>query len=279
MSELDSSNRMKDSSGGSGLGLWLGIGGAYILLSAFVMLSMYGRMGTLETNLATSDQQQAKLAQRLDAAESSMQTTVAGMNEKLGTAQQQMETRSVQLTRQHRASLNRLVKEQQQQMETVTGEVAGVKSEVGTVRTDVEATKSDLAATKEKLEHTIGDLGLQSGLIAHTREDLEALRRKGERNYYEFTLVKGRGPVPVSTISLALKKVDPKRSKFTLNVLADDRTIEKKDRTMYEPLQFYTAKDRHLYEVVIFTAEKNKVTGYLSTPKEPIVAQVSQETK
>ena len=281
MSEPDSSNRMKETSdsSGSGLGLWLGIGGAYILLSAFIMFSMYGRLGTLETSLATSDQQQAKLAERLDAAESSMQTTVAGVNEKLGTAQQQMETQSAQLTRQHRASLNRLVKEQKQQMETVTGEVEGVKSEVGTVKSDVETTKSDLAATKDKLEHTIGDLGMQSGLIAHTREDLEALRRKGERNYYEFTLLKGKGPVPVSTISLQLKKVDPKRSKFTLNVLADDRTIEKKDRTMYEPLQFYTAKDRRLYEVVIFTAEKNKVTGYLSTPKEPIVAQVSGETK
>ena len=278
MSEPDSSNRMKEGSG-SGMGLWLGIGGAYILLSAFLLFSMYGRLGTLETSLATSDQQQAKLAERLDAAESSMQTTVAGVNQKLGTAQQQIETQSVQLTRQHRASLNRLVKEQRKQMETVTGEVEGVKSEVGTVKSDVEITKSDLAATKDKLEHTIGDLGLQSGLIAHTREDLEALRRKGERNYYEFTLLKGKGPVPVSTISLQLKKVDPKKSKFTLNVLADDRTIEKKDRTMYEPLQFYTAKARHLYEVVIFTAEKNKVTGYLSTPKGPIVAQMSPGTK
>ena len=76
-----------------------------------------------------------------------------------------------------------------------------------------------------------------------------------------------------STVRLALKKVDAKKSKFTLNVIADDRTIEKKDRTMYEPLQFYTAKDRQLYEVVVFTAEKNKVTGYLSTPKEATVAQ------
>jgi archaellum component FlaC len=240
---------------------------------------MYGRLGTLETSLATSDQQQAKLAERLDAAESSMQTTVAGVNQKLDTAQQQLETRSTQIQRQQRASLNRLVKEQKQQIAAVTGEVEGVKSEVGTVKSDVETTKSDLAATKDKLEHTIGDLGVQSGLIAHTREDLEALRRRGERNYYEFTLLKGKRPVPVSTVSLQLKKVDPKKSKFTLNVIADDRTIEKKDRTMYEPLQFYTAKDRHLYEVVVFTAEKNKVTGYLSTPKGPIVARMSSETK
>ena len=280
MPEYESST--KKSSGNSeasatasstGPGVWLAIGGAYILLSAIAMFSMYGHIQKLDATQATSTEQQAKLEQRLDAAEASMQNTVAGVNEKLGTAQQQLEARNTQMQRQQRASLNRAVKEQKEQMEAVTGEVQGVKSDVGTVRTDVEATKSDLAATKDKLEHTIGDLGQQSGLIAHTREDLEALRRKGERNYYEFTLLKGKGPTPVSTISLQLKKVDPKRSKFTLNVLADDRTIEKRDRTMYEPLQFYTAKDRHLYEVVIFTAEKNKVTGYLSTPKDATVAQ------
>jgi hypothetical protein len=278
MSELDSSVK-KTSGEGSGKGLWLGIGAAYVLLSAIVMFSMYGHIQKLDATQATSIEQQAKLEQRLDAAEASMQNTVAGVNEKLGTAQQELEARSTQQQRQQRASLNRVVKEQKEQMAAVSGEVQGVKSDVGNVKTDVETTKSDLAATKDKLEHTIGDLGMQSGLIAHTREDLEALRRKGERNYYEFALLKGKAPVPVSTISLQLKKVDPKKSKFTLNVLADDRTIEKKDRTMYEPLQFYTAKDRRLYEVVIFTAEKNKVTGYLSTPKEAMVAQAQPETK
>jgi hypothetical protein len=271
MSEPDSSNSKAKAV--SSLGLWLGVGGAYILLSAFAMFAMYGRLQSLEANLATSQDQQAKLVQRLDAAESSMQSTVTSVNEKLSTAQQQLETRSTQIQRQQRASANRLLKDQKVQMEAMNGAVEGVKSDVGNVKTDVEATKTDLAATKDKLDHTIGDLGMQSGLIAHTREDLEALRRKGERNYYEFTLLKGQGPVRVSTVSLALKKVDPKKSKFTLNVLADDRTIEKKDRTMYEPLQFYTAKDRQLYEVVVFTAEKNKVTGYLSTPKEATVAE------
>ena len=66
---------------------------------------------------------------------------------------------------------------------------------------------------------------------------------------------------------MQLKKTDPKRGKFTLNVIADDRTIEKKDRTVYEPLQFYTGRDHLLYEIVVFTADKNSITGYLSTPK------------
>jgi hypothetical protein len=108
---------------------------------------------------------------------------------------------------------------------------------------------------------------MQSGLIAHTRDDLEILKHKGDRNYYEFTLIKGAKAQPVSTIALQLKKADVKRGKFTLNVTADDRTIEKKDRNVAEPIQFYSGRDRMLYELVVWSVDKNKATGYLSTPK------------
>ena len=138
--------------------------------------------------------------------------------------------------------------------------------EVGSAKTDIQKTQTDLAATNAKLARAMGDLGVQSGLIAHNASELEILKRKGERNYYDFTLQKN-ARTPVSTVSLQLKKVDPKKNKFTLNVIADDKTIEKKDRTVSEPLQFYTGRDHMLYEVVVFTASKDKVTGYLSTPK------------
>ena len=137
------------------------------------------------------------------------------------------------------------------------------------------STKADLDATKAKLQSAIGDLGVQSGLIAHTRDDLETLKHKGDRNYYEFTLVKGAKPQPISTVNLQLKKTDPKHGKFTLNVNADDKTIEKKDRNVSEPIQFYTGRDRMLYELVVWSVDKNKATGYLSTPKNapvPITA-------
>ena len=83
------------------------------------------------------------------------------------------------------------------------------------MKTDVASTKADLEATKSKLQGAIGDLGVQSGLIAHTRDDLDILKHKGDRNYFEFTLVKGAKPQPVSTVSLQLRKTDPKRGKFT----------------------------------------------------------------
>ena len=108
---------------------------------------------------------------------------------------------------------------------------------------------------------------MQSGLIANTRSDLEVLKHKGDRNYYEFTLLKGAKPQPVSTVSLQLKKADAKKGKFTLNVTSDDKTIEKKDRNVSEPIQFYSGRDHMLFELVIWTVDKTKATGYLSTPK------------
>jgi hypothetical protein len=135
------------------------------------------------------------------------------------------------------------------------------------VKTDVASTKADLEATKAKLQSTIGDLGVQSGLIAHTAGDLDILKHKGDRNYYEFTLLKGAKPQPVSTVSLQLKKADAKKGKFTMNVTSDDKTIEKKDRNVSEPIQFYSGRDHLLFELVVWTVDKNKATGYLSTPK------------
>jgi hypothetical protein len=111
-----------------------------------------------------------------------------------------------------------------------------------------------------------GDMGVQSGLIATNHSELEILKHKGDRNYYEFTLHKGKRE-PVSTVGLELRKADTKHSRFTLNVYADDKKIEKKDRGLNEPVQFYTGKDNYLYELVVNNIGKDQVQGYISTPK------------
>ena len=117
--------------------------------------------------------------------------------------------------------------------------------------------KASLEATIAKLQGTIGDLGVQSGLIANTRGDLEALKHKGDRQYYEFTLLKGAQPQAFSTVALQLKKTDPKKGKYTLNVTADDKSIEKKDKTVGEPIQFYVHGARAPYEIVVFDLTKD----------------------
>lgn len=211
------------------------------------------------------------LNHRLGSTEADLKASTDELASKVGMTQQEFQTRlaarAAQIEKQQRASEERLSEQQKQAIGQVSTEVAGVKTDLGGAKTDIASTKTDLEATKAKLERAIGDLGVQSGLIAHTRDELEFLKHKGDRNYAEFTLTRGKNPVPVSTVSLQLKKVDPKKGKFTLNVLADDKTIEKKDRNLMEPLQFYTGRERQLYELVVFSMDKNQVSGYISTPK------------
>lgn len=236
---------------------------AYVAGSLYFLFNLKSRVDQANTDQAASSSQIADLTKRMQAAEADDET----LAQQIGMTKKELMARSAELRRQQRASEERLAQQQKEQMTAVTGEVAGVKTDVTGVKTDVASTKADLDATKAKLQSAIGDLGVQSGLIAHTRDDLDLLKHKGDRSYYEFTLVKGAKPQPISTVNLQLKKTDPKRGKFTLAVSADDKTIEKKDRNVSEPIQFYTGRDRMLYELVVWSVDKNKATGYLSTPK------------
>lgn len=240
----------------------------YVLVSAYFLYDMHGTIAELQKTTAEQANAQQQLKAELKEAESHAKASNQALADKLGMTDKQVEQRAAELQRQQRAAEARLTQQQQQQMQAVSGQVQNVQQDVTATKTDLTATKSDLAETKAKLERTIGDLGVQSGLIARTRDDLETLRKRGERNYFEFTLQKGQKPTVVSTVSLQLKKVDPKKSKYTMNVLADDKTIEKKDKNMGEPVQFYSGRDRQLYELVIFELAKNRVSGYLSTPKQ-----------
>jgi len=163
--------------------------------------------------------------------------------------------------------------------------LSGLESNVNTVNTtlatkanaedvnklngDVTGVKNDLDQTKAKLDRATGDMGVMSGLIARNHDDVEELKRRGDRNYYEFTLQKSKTPEKVGPVQISLNKTDQKKSKFTMTVLADDKSIEKKDKTAGEPVQFYVKGSTHQapYEIVVFDVTKNQVTGYLSTPK------------
>jgi septal ring factor EnvC (AmiA/AmiB activator) len=238
----------------------------YVAASAYFLFTLRERTDQLGKDQTASNAQIAELSKRMQSAEADSETLAT----QLGMTKKELAQRSAELQREQsaeRASQERLAQEQKQQLSQVNGEVANVKTDVGGVKTDVASTKAELAAAEAKLQSTIGDLGVQSGLIATTRSDLEVLKHKGDRNYYEFTLVKGAQPQPVGTVSLQLKKTDPKKGKFTVNVTADDKTIEKKDKNIAEPIQFYTGRDHLLYEMVIWSVDKKQAVGYLSTPK------------
>jgi len=249
----------------SNAGKWI------LLLLAVIVVAAFGyghyvthaKINKLADDLSASQAQVKELENRMQTAEAQAETLArqAGMTKK------ELAQRTAALLAEQKAAETRLAEQQKEQIGQVSGEIAGVKTDVGGVKTDVAATKADLEATKAKLQSTIGDLGVQSGLIATTRSDLDTLKHKGDRNYYEFTLLRGAKPQPVATVSLELKKTDTKKGKFTLSVTADDKTIEKRDRNIAEPIQFYCGRDHLLFELVVWTVDKNKATGYLSTPK------------
>ncbi|PYY00077.1 MAG: hypothetical protein DMG62_02710 [Acidobacteria bacterium] len=243
----------------------------YVLGSAYFLYSLGSRLNKLEADqkaaIQTVEQSNRVLMDRLGLTETSLKQSTEVFQSRLTKAQREAAAHDAALLKQQQETTQQL-QQSEQKLSSVSTDLGGVKTDLSGARSDLTATRNDLDATKKRLESTIGDLGVQSGLIAHTRDDLEVLKHKGDRNIYEFTLNKStKRPTPVGTVSLQLKKVDAKKGKFTLNVVADDRTIEKKDKNVAEPLQFYSGRDRMLYEVVVFSAAKDSISGYLSTPK------------
>jgi cell division protein FtsB len=148
-----------------------------------------------------------------------------------------------------------------------------VATDINGTKSDISATKADLESTKSKLQSTVGDLGVQSGLIARNHDEVEELKRLGERDIFEFMLNKSaKGPDHVGPIQVQLRKTDTKHYRFTMNVVADDKSIEKKDKTVGEPVQFYVRGARAPYEIVVFDLTKDRAKGYLSAPKSATAA-------
>lgn len=232
-----------------------------------------GRVTNAEAQLSQAQQRNEKLAAALDETNARLKVTTETLGQRLGLTQKQLEskvdTRAQELLRRQEADTKRLDAAQaaiDQHVSTVSSDVSTVKTDVGGVKTDLTQTKTELKTAESQLQSMKGDMGVQSGLIATNHNELEILKHKGDRNYYEFTLTKGQKK-PVSTVSLELKKADVKHSRYTLEVYADDKQIEKKDRGLNEPVQFYTGKDNLLYELVVNSVDKNTVKGYIATPK------------
>jgi hypothetical protein len=243
---------------------------AAFALIGFLLYFNHAARTNLEADLAQANSKQAVLATQIDQANG----RIAELN-----GQQEITAQKLGLTQtdlEKARSLAQGIRHSQQESDAkLTAQIGQVDTKIGEVSTDltgakgdITATKQDLEATKANLTSTIGDLGVQSGLIARNQEDLEQLKRQGERRIFEIHLTKSKTSTHVGPIQLTLTKTDPKKSKYTMTVLADDKTIEKKDKTAEEPVQFYVKGTPHPYEIVIFDVTKDTVNGYLSLPKD-----------
>lgn len=264
-----------------GTGLALSLGAALYLHTSLVNVRM--ETATLEKEVAslrqsvnntdmTVSQSIGNLRTELD---STRKETVSTVEQTKVAARRQAEAIASRMTNklaEKQAEQQKVFTDQLDQIKTraelATARLTDVTSEVTTVKTAVASNRADLDKTISDLHRTTGDLGVMSGLIATNGKELAALRELGERDYFEFNLKKGAGVQKVGDIMVALKKSDAKRNRFTVEIVADDKRVEKKDRTINEPVQFYVvSKARIPYELVVNEVRKDVVVGYLATPK------------
>jgi DNA anti-recombination protein RmuC len=254
--------------------------GAFLAVIAIALLAAVGgliwcftlgsRVSAQQAELNDAKQQNAALAAQLRETDARLRVTTDELAKSLGLTQKQLDERAQAIVAREAEDTARLQTAEQQtaqQVSAVSSDVSSVKSDVGGVKTDLTKTQGDLATTNSELQSVKGDLSGTNSVIARNHDELVTLEHKGDRNFYEFTIDKGQKK-PVGTVSLQLKRADGKRSKFTLDVFADDKVYEKKDRNLNEPLQFYSGKDQALYEIVVNNINSsNEISGYLSTPK------------
>ncbi len=181
-------------------------------------------------------------------------------------AQRRVEALQTQVT-DEQAKAQQAINAVKQTADTATTKINDVSTDVGAVKTDVQTTKGQLQDTIANLKRATGELDSHSSLIATNGKELQALRELGERNYSEFTITRSKQFTRVGDVMIALRKVDVKRNKFTIAVTVDDKTVEKKDRNLNEPIQFYTSKAHQPDEIVVNSVNKNQIAGYLATPK------------
>lgn len=251
----------------------------FVLLIAGVAVLAYvgySAQGRLQQQLSKADEQNRILTAQLEQANTriaDLKGQVEVTAQKVGMTQAEIaeaRSRAENIRKQQMASDQKLTEEIMANQKENEAKIGAVATDVTGAKKDIEATRTDLEATKGKLERATGDMGVMSGLIARNHDDLEELRRRGDRNYYEFTVQKQKQPQRVGPVQIALNKTDQKKSKYTMTVLADDKSIEKKDKTAGEPVQFYVKGAARLapYEIVVFDVAKNQITGYLATPKD-----------
>jgi hypothetical protein len=279
--------------------------GLFVVLAAGLVVALAGdgflmvRMNRMNDQMSQNgDATQAQISKLGDATTSLLEQRLSTINDEISTEVKGVQSSAATALKQARAQAAKQDEELrgqlEQQQQQVTGQIAELKdansaadtkiaavsTDVDGVKTDVSGVKTEVASTKDGLEKTgadlkraIGDMGVMSGLIATNAKDLQSLRELGDRNYVEFDLSKGQMQKKIGDVVVTLRKSDPKRNRYTVDVMADDKTTEKRDKTINEPVQVYVHNSRQPYEIVVNQVKKDEIVGYLSTPKVTLARQ------
>ena len=271
---------------------------ALVLVAGFCVY-LYNQLGEVRAQIADTKEALSAEIEKIHETSSVTSQTSKRNNEELAKQLAQARAQAAALSGEAKkdaekhadeieAKLTRAQAEQSKQIGAVQADVSQVKTDaaatstkVGQVTSDVGSLKTETANNKSQIEKTIadlksarGDLGVQSGLIATNAKELLALKQLGERNYIDFKVAtdkhKKKGEPPgekVGDIRVVLTAADPKKNKFSIRIIADDKTVEKKDRTINEPMQILLSKSVLPYELVVNDVKKDLIVGYLSVPK------------
>lgn len=260
-------------------------------LEGYAMLtmrsSMADRLGSIEDENAKADEKMTVLTSDLDVVAKRLGVTTQELKDAQDQAKQLKQENARMRTalkakadskavadyqKEASTKLDAVHQEATSKIDTINGDVKLVRSDLDATRNDLNSTRSDLSstrsdlnATREEVANNKRDLG---GLIARNSTELAELRRKGERDYFEFDISKSKSFNRVGDVMVQLKKTDPKKQKFEVVINADDTAIQKKDRTANEPVTFLVGRDRARYELVVNSVDKDRIRGYVSSPKD-----------
>jgi hypothetical protein len=226
--------------------------------------------GQMKTAAQNNSQEVATLEQKLEQANA----TSTGLQSDLGVVEKRLRVTQSDLKK-ARDEEAKIREEDAQKLAQLAQSDTDVKSQLATkastddlnaVNGSVSNVKTDLEGTKNDLKMARSELGT---LIARNHEEIDVLRRMGERDYVEFTIAAKNKPQKVGAITVELRSVDTKKNKFTVALTVDDTRTEKKDRLVDEPVVFYPRGSHQADEFVVNSVAKDKITGYISMPKNP----------
>jgi hypothetical protein len=258
------------------VGLAVGILGGLSLVGLGLSWSALNQAKSLEQTAVASKQASDALSQRLakeDEINQQMQSDLKVIADKLNVTQGELVTAHKQ-TKNATHAVDQKVDNLATSMKAELATKASA-DDLTKLNGDVNGVKGDLDATKNSIQMARSEMGT---LIARNHDEIDQLRRIGQRDYFEFTVQRKGGATKVGGIQLVLKDTNPKKNQYTINVLADDNSFEKKNRSVNEPIFFYTGGSHSALELVVNKVTKSSATGYLSVPKSAPTASASNAT-
>lgn len=258
------------------VGLALGVLGGLSVIGLGLGWSAFNQAKNLEQTTAASKQANEALSQRL-AKEAEINQQLQSDLKVIADKQNMTQGELITAHKQDKNATHAVDQKVDSLATSMKAELAGKASadDLTKLSGDVTGVKGDLDATKNSIQMARSEMGT---LIARNHDEIDQLRRTGQRDYFEFTVQRKGGATKVGGIQLVLKDTNPRKNQYTMNVLADDNSFEKKNRSVNEPIFFYTGGSRSALELVVNKVTKTAATGYLSMPKGASTTSASNAT-